>query len=398
MRRVTRYVWRVLFAAGLLLVLALAFWPSPIAADLVRVERGTLRVTIDEEGRTRVRERFVVSAPIAGQVLRIDLQPGDPVTAGQTVVATFQPGLPTPLDARARAEAQSRVRAADATLERARAARDQQQTEHDLAEAELTRYRQLFEAGLIPPQQLDAAVAETRARADALRGAESAVRAAQFDREAAQAALLGSGGSVAPRGAALTIRAPVTGVVLRRLRESEAVVAAGEPLIEIGDPRALEVVADLLSADAVNVRPGHRVIVEGWGGGEPLGATVRRVEPSGFTKISALGVEEQRVNVIIDFDERSDSLSTLGDAYRVEVRIILWEENDVLQVPVSSLFRIGDQWAVFVVEGERAAERRVHIGQRTPLAAEVITGLAEGDEVILHPSDAIRDGVRVVPR
>jgi HlyD family secretion protein len=387
-------VW--VFGALIVIALAFALRPGSVPVDLAVVERGLLRVTIDEEGETRVRDRFVVSAPVAGRVLRIDLEPGDAVTAGKTVLASFQPGLPALLDARTRAEAEGRVNVARAALEEARAARDRAQTERDFAESDLKRQRELDRAGLVSAEKLEAAVADARAKADALRVAESAIRRAQRGLEVAQAALVvaGSASTASP----ILIRAPVTGVVLKRLRESESVVPAGEPLLEIGDPKNLEVVSDLLSTDAVRISTGNSVLIEGWGGEKTLKGKVRRIEPSGFTKISALGVEEQRVNVVVDFDHLTVGENTLGDGFRVEIRIVVWEKQDVLKVPVSGLFRLGEDWAAYVVADGRAARRTLTIGQRNSLEAEVLSGLQPGDVVIVHPSDAVQEGVRVVPR
>lgn len=387
-------VW--VFGALIVIALAFALRPGSVPVDLAVVERGLLRVTIDEEGETRVRDRFVVSAPVAGRVLRIDLEPGDAVTAGKTVLASFQPGLPALLDARTRAEAEGRVNVARAALEEARAGRDRAQTDRDFAESDLKRQRELDRAGLVSAEKLEAAVADARAKADALRLAESAIRTAQRGLEVAQAALVVAGG--ASKSSPILIRAPVTGVVLKRLRESESVVPAGEPLLEIGDPKNLEVVSDLLSTDAVRISRGNSVLIEGWGGEKTLKGKVRRIEPSGFTKISALGVEEQRVNVVIDFDDVAVGENTLGDGFRVEVRIVVWEKQNVLKVPISGLFRLGEDWAIYVVADGRAARRTLTIGQRNSLEAEVLSGLQPAEVVIVHPSDAVEEGVRVTPR
>ena len=386
-------VW--VFGALIVMALAFALRPASVPVDLAVVERGPLRVTIDEEGETRVRDRFVVSAPVAGRVLRIDLEPGDAVTAGKTALASFQPGLPALLDARTRAEAEGRVNVARAALEEARAARDRAQTERDFAESDLKRQRELDRAGLVSAEKLEAAIADARAKADALRLADSAIRTAQRGLEVAQAALVVAGG--ASTSSPILIRAPVTGVVLKRLRESESVVPAGEPLLEIGDPKNLEVVSDLLSTDAVRISTSNLVLIEGWGGEKTLKGKVRRIEPSGFTKISALGVEEQRVNVVIDFDDAAVGENTLGDGFRVEVRIVVWEKENVLKVPISGLFRLGEDWAIYVVADGRAARRTLTIGQRNSLEAEVLSGLQPGDVVIVHPSDAVENGVRVAP-
>jgi HlyD family secretion protein len=377
-------------------VLGMALMPRPAPADFATVDRGTLIVTLDEEGETRVRDLFVVSAPLAGRVLRIELEPGDPVTAGESVLATFLPNDPSLLDARSRGEAQARVRAARASLETARAERTKAEAELDYARSELERSRRLSAEGIVSEEALDQAELSEETAARALDAADSRVRSAVHELERAQAALLEPGGSNQNTGGrTIVIRSPVEGTVLRRLRQSESVVPAGEPLIEVADSTDLEIVADYLSTDAVRIRPGQRVLIEQWGGDRPLPGHVRRVEPSGFTKISALGVEEQRVNVIIDLDEPPQQL---GDGFRVEVRVVTYEREDVLRVPTSSLFRHEQDWAVFTVDGGRARLRPIEVGRRTGLLAEVLTGVEEGESVIVHPSDAIADGVRVAAR
>jgi HlyD family secretion protein len=388
-------------ALVLLVLLGIAVAPRPVPVDLVTVERGALRVTLDHEGKTRVHDRFVVSAPVAGQVLRIELEPGDPVVAGKTVMATFEPGVPPLLDVRSRAEAEARVRAARATLDQAQAELSRAQTEQAFAQAQAERTRRLAADGIASKEALDAAEAEGRGRAEARKAAESAARAAEHELEAARAALVdggdATGGSAAPKRAAITLRAPIDGVVLRRLHESKAVVPAGEPLLELADPADLEIVADYLSTDAVRIRPGMAVLIEQWGGGT-LRGRVQRVEPYGFLKVSALGVEEQRVNVIISFDDPRGAWKALGDGYRVEARTIVWERTDVVKAPTGALFRYGESWAVFAVEAGRARLKRVEVGQRNGLEAELLKGLSPGGLVITHPSDAVRDGVRVTRR
>jgi HlyD family secretion protein len=388
----------LVWALGALIVLALGFAlrPDSVPADLAIVQRGQLRVTIDEEGETRVRDRFVVSAPVAGRVLRIHLEPGDAVVAGKTIVANFQPGLPALLDARSRAEAEGRVNVARAALDQARAARDKAQTDRNYAESNLKRQRELDRGGLVSVEKLEAAEADARAKADVLRETELAVRTAQRELEVAQAALVGA--SITSKSPPIVIRAPVTGVVLKRLRESESVVPAGEPLLEIGDPKNLEIVSDLLSTDAVRISVGNDVLIEGWGGGATLQGKVRLIEPSGFTKVSALGVEEQRVNVVVDFVDAPVAGNGLGDGYRVEVRIVVWAKENVLKGPISGLFRVGEEWAVYTFEDGRARQRMITIGQRNNLEAEVLSGLREGERIIVHPSDAVAEGVRIAPR
>ena len=393
--RATRFiVWGV----ALLVVAALvyALQPQPLQADFITIGSGPLRVTLDEEGETRVRDRFMVSAPLAGRVLRIELEPGDPVTANETVLATFLPVDPTLLDARTRAEIEARVRASESAVGRAEVERERADTELEFAESDLERYQHLDANALISKEQLDAFQLRARTAAETLRSAEFAVSNARYELEVAQASLLQarSGGD----GQTITLRSPIDGVVLQRLHESEATVPVGEPLMEIADPAQLEIVSDFLSTDAVRIKPGQPVLIEQWGGDRALAGRVRRVEPYGFTKISALGVEEQRVNVVIDVEDVREAWAALGDGYRVEVRVVIWEADDVLKVPTSSLFRDGDAWAVYAVTLSTAALTHVEIGQRNGLEAQIVSGLSVDDQVIAYPSDAIADGVEVVAR
>jgi HlyD family secretion protein len=384
----------VIVAAGL----ALGFMPRAVPVDVAEVKRAPLTVTVEEEGKTRVRERYTVSAPVAGYVRRIELKAGDAVAAGQ-VLAVIEPLRSDALDPRSRAQAQAQASAAQAALaaaqENARAAAAAAQ----LAQQERARAESLRQSNFVSAQALDSArTAETRARA-AEAAAQHAVRVARFDLATARAALastarLQSGGA-AER---IKVAAPVAAHVLKLLHESEGAVAAGQPLLEIGDPASLEVEVELLSTHAVKVAPGSKVILDRWGGEQPVAGSVRVVEPSGYTKISALGVEEQRVRVIVDFTSPREAWARLGDGYRVEARFVLWEGQDVLQLPTSALFRQGEGWAAFTIEGRHARLKPVEIGQRAGLATEVLSGLAAGDRVVAHPDEAIRDGVRVKPR
>lgn len=403
---------RLLFGAGALALALGVSWlwrPKPIAVDVEPVTRGPLVVTVDEEGETRVRQRYVVAAPTNGRLLRIELDEGDAVAAGETV-ARIEPAPLGPRDlaaAQARLEAaQASERAASARLGRAQAALAQAHRDADRAE-------QLHRAGTLSDDAREQARLAATSAAREFEEAGFAADAAVHEVEAARAMLIaaraGAGGSGAGEGSAGASRevpcadgtpcveavAPVAGRVLRVLEESERIVLAGTPLLELGDPDELEIVADLLSRDAVRVRPGARVLVDDWGGADPLEARVRRIEPSGFTRISALGVEEQRVNVIADLVAREPQL---GDGYRVEVRIVVWEGADVVKIPASALFRAGADWAVFVVEGGRAHQRIVRVGEQGSFEVAVSEGLAEGERVVLHPSDRLRDGVRVAPR
>jgi HlyD family secretion protein len=376
---------RLAVAAAVVVVAAGSTWllrPAALPVEIARATRGALQVTVDEEGETRVRDRYVVAAPVAGRVGRIALREGDPVAVGAVVGRLFA----APLDARAREQAAARVaqaedaqRAADAGVQQAQAAAEQ-------ARRSARRAQQLAAKNLIAPEERERAELEEATRTQELESAQFRAQAAAHDVEVARAALLAGAGTAIP------LRSPVAGRVLRIPERSERVVPAGTPLLELGDPAKLEIVADLLSSDAVRVKPGDTMLIEGWGGASTLRGRLRRVEPSGFTKVSALGVEEQRVNVIGDF---VDLPGAIGDRYRVEVRIVVWEGRDVLQVPTSALFRHGDAWSVFVIEGGRARQRDVGVDHHGAFATQVTEGLREGDAVIRNPSDRIADGVRV---
>jgi HlyD family secretion protein len=378
----------------------LATRPRPVPVDFVEVSRGEMAETLDHEGRTRVRERYVVSAPVAGRVLRIELRPGDRVAANRTVVATFAPAAASLLDARTRAEAQSHVRAAEAVLEQAKAQRDQVQVQAQHAAEERDRARNLEKIGLMTTEARQAAEAEANGRQRALDAADAAVRAAAHEVEGARAMLVepGSGAAAGGRaGTTLLLRSPIDGVVLERHRESEAVVMQGEPLVTVGDTGALEVIADYLSTDAVRIKPGMRAMIDQWGGGQPLDAVIDRVEPAGFLKVSALGVEEQRVWVVLRINQPADARQ-LGDGYRVEARVVTWETRDAVRVPISALFRRGQGWAVFVEEGGKARERALKIGHRNGTFAEVLSGVSSGARVITYPPDGVADGTLVRSR
>jgi HlyD family secretion protein len=389
-------------AAALLALLAWSFRPRPVPVDLAVVQRGNLRVTIDEEGMTRVRERYVVSAPVAGRLQRVELHPGDAVVARRTVLATFLPATPSLLDTRTRAETEARMKAAQAARDQARVGLQRARDELAFSQSELARQRQLEKIAAITEERLAAFELDARNKEAQLQAADLALQAAEHELEAARAVLQQvvspSGAGRQSVGAVLSLRSPIDGVVLRVHQESEALVPAGTPLIEVGSPDQLEIVADFLSTDAVKLRPGFPVVIDRWGGEKTLLGRVRLIEPAGFTKISALGVEEQRVNVLIDFERTDDHLPRLGDGYRVEVSVIIWERNGVLKIPTSALFRVGNDWAVFAVRDGKAARATVQIAQRNAIEAEVVSGLSEGDEVIVHPGDTVDDGVSVIRR
>jgi len=389
--------WVLLFALLAAIAVGIGFGlrPKAVPVETAKATRGKLAVTVEEEGKTRVKDRFSVSSPLAGIADRIALEVGDRVARGQVLVS-IEPAPPPFLDRRRQEAAQAREDAAKAALasagerERAAAARE------EYARTTLERTRKLHESEVTSQDALEAADSAYRQEAAALRSAESAVKVAEFELEAARAELLSSTarGSQHPRER-VAVRSPAPGEVLAVLHKSQGAVREGEPLIVIGDPRSLEVEVDVLSADAVRIRPGQTVLFTRWGGEGTLAGKVKTVEPAGFTKVSALGVEEQRVLVISEISSPKEAWAGLGDGYRLEASFLLWEGDSVLQVPSGALFRNGEDWAVFVAEKGTARLRTVRVGKRNGLSAEVSSGLSEGDSVILHPSTEIHDGTRV---
>lgn len=380
--------------------LVFAFRPQPVTVDTVEIVRGKLTVSVNDEGETRVHDVYVLSSPVAGHMRRVDLHAGDPVIALETIVAQIEPIDPAFLDPRSEAQAQAEIRAAESAETLARAEVDRATAELEFASREHDRAARLIQDGTISERGRDDAERNFRTARAALATAIAALDVRAFELERARATLVSPAETVASGAdcACVSIRAPVTGRVLRIAQQSEGVVAAGDPLVEIGNPRDLEIVADLLSSDAVKVEVGHRVIIERWGGDVPLQGRVRLVEPFGFTKISALGIEEQRVNVIIDLTSDESDWRKLAHGYQVDVRIVLWEADDALIVPVLALFRDGEGWAVFADIHGRAEMRRVTIGRRNSLNAEVTGGIDEGESVVLHPSDRVSAGVRIEER
>jgi len=373
------------YAGGLFLVglVALGLRPQPASVETARASYGSLRATVSEEGKTRIKQRYVISAPVSGQLRRIPFKPGAAVEAGQTVVAVIDPLPSSPLDARNLAMVEARRAAAAEMLQKSR-------TAHELARSELRRMEQMFAARTVSPQDVDAAqMRETAAARDEV-ASEGALRQAEAELQIFQ-----------PTGATaadpVEVRATASGVVLTVFQESSRPVQQGTPLLEIGDPANLEVVIEMLSRDGAALAPGAPMELDQWGGAFPLQARVRLVEPAAFTKISALGVEEQRVNVVADILTPLAQRPSLGDNFRVEGHVIVWSSDRVLKVPASGLFRRGPDWAAYVVRDGRARLTPVKVGRSSGVETQVLEGLQEGDEVVLYPGDRVHDGQRVQP-
>jgi HlyD family secretion protein len=379
---------------------AWALRPQPVAVETAQVSRGLFEQTVSDDGKTRVRERYTISAPLGGRLERIQLKAGDRVAAGQTV-ALLRPSAPAFLDARTARELAERVGATDAQQLRAKAEIARAMTQRDQARADLDRTGKLAAEGFVSAAAREQAELALRAAERALEAAKFAEHAAGHEAEQARATLRryrAESGARVPSATAWEVVSPVMGRVLKVVQESEAVVATGAPLVEIADARSLEAVVDVLSQDAVAIRPGMPARLEIGAGVAPLAAQVRLVEPAAFTKISALGVEEQRVNVVLDFAEPLDRIETLGDGYRVEAHIVTYRVVDALKVPVGALFRDGEDWAVFAMEDGRAVKRAIRSSRRNGVEALVEEGLKAGDAVVVYPGDALRDGARVTAK
>ena len=389
--------WMLLIVALLALagVLFWAFRPQPVRVEVAEVRTGLFEKVVEDDGKTRVRDRYVVSAPLAGRLARVQLKAGDAVRAG-TVVAVLWPSAPSMIDARSHRELSERVGAAAAAAEQARANIAREEAALEKALIDLKRQKQLQGEGFLSPSALDQAELAVRVQTKSLEAARFALDGATHDLAQARAALMRAqeGGAVRRPESSWPITSPVDGRVLRVLQESEATVAIGTPVVEIANAEDLEVVVDVLSTEATQIAAGAPVRID-VGAGRTLPGHVRRVEPAAFTKVSALGVEEQRVNVIIDFDGLPDALRGLGDAYRVDVRIVLLARRDVPVAPVAALFRRDSDWAVFVAESDRARVQPVRLGGRNAQEAWIDDGLKPGERVIVYPSDTLHDGSRI---
>ncbi|WP_372879686.1 efflux RND transporter periplasmic adaptor subunit [Spongiibacter marinus] len=373
-----------------------AFSPDPVPVDMAGVFRGDMQVSVKDEGYTRIEDVYVVSAPVAGRLLRIDQQVGDAVTAGETLLAKLLPSDPVVLDSRSRRQAEANLRAANAALVLARAQGQEVAAQLDFARSQLQRIRRMAEQGSASDAELDRAELALKSALATSRSAQAAegMRAAELENAKAVLATADDRDEVQ----VVPLVSPISGRILRILQESENVVAAGTPLLELGDPAKLEVVVDLLSRDAVRVEDGAEVHISGWGGEQPLRGRVQRVEPYGFTKISALGIEEQRVNVIVELIGAQSLWQGLGHGYRVDAEVELWRGSDVVQVATGALFRSQGQWAVFRVLNNKAVLTPVVVGQNNGRSAQVLDGLSVGETVVLHPSERIADGVALALR
>ncbi len=408
MARARRRSRLILSVVALILIagaLAAAFWPRPVMVDLDAVTRGPMTVTIDEEGRTRVAEAYVVSTPVAGRLQRVEVDPGDPVMRGETIVAHMLPTNPAALDVRTREQALAAVQAAEAALRVARADLNAAVAHRDLAETELARARELSERRIASEATYDRARQNFRVAEAEVETAEAAISMREADLANARAQLIGfddqglANAVGNTRSDDIPLYAPAHGRILRIIQQSETTLPAGAPIMEIGDVEGeLEVVVELISSDAVQVAIGDRVIIEDWGGLLPLDGVVRRIDPFAITKFSALGVEEQRVPVTVAFTGSPEERALLGHGYRVEARIVVWRKEDAVRVPASALFRSDDAWAVFVAENGAAAMRPVEIGRNNGVVAEVLDGLEPGQSVILYPSTTVADGTSIAPR
>ncbi len=387
----------VMTVAGLLIMVLLiwGFWPQAILVEATAVKRAPLMVSIEEEGRTRVIDRYIIAAPVDGVACRVQLNVGDTVTQGQTLLG-ITPLESQVLDQRSRAQAQAKISAAESALSAAREDASAAAAALRLAQTELQRMQALVDRGLLARDDFDKAETRAQTAAATKRSADFNVDVAKYELEAArnvlQRSLSTDSGAPAVR---VPVRSPINGKILKINHECEGPVRTGDVLLEVGDPSALEIVVDVLSADAVKIKPGMKVLFGRWGGEQALEGVVRIVEPAGFTKISALGVEEQRVWIVSDFTSAADKWQRLADGYSVEARFVLWNNDNVLQVPASSLFRYKDGWAMFVIENNRVKRRVIKLGQHNGLRAQILEGATEGEIVIDHPSEEVEDGERV---
>lgn len=399
MARWIKYGLATLVVAMLVAGFAYILSPKPVPADMALIGRGPIKVTIDEEGKTRIRDIYTVSAPITGRLLRLPVDVGDTVHAGISPVASLLPLAPSFLDLRSRSELNAAADAAEAAVGLAEAELARKQSEERFAKSNLERAERLVESATISRSAFERAILDHDTAIAAIRQAEANLELRRHELESAKARLIepDAQANTDLPSCCIAVNSPVDGVVLKLIEESETSVQAGQPILEIGNTRNLEIVVDLLSTDAVKVAPGDLATIDGWGG-PPLNAKVERVDPAGFTKVSALGIEEQRVTTVLQLTDNPDVWAALGHDFRVFVRIAEWNDDNALRVPLSALFRIGSDWGVFRVENGIARRTVIRLGHRNATHAEVLDGLTEGDRIILYPSDRIDDGIAVEPR
>ena len=398
--KLRRMVFWLIAAALLAAGLYYTFREQPQFVDAAYVEIGPLEVSIAEEGETRVRDVFELSSPLMGRVLRLEVEAGDEVTAAETVIAKIEPSDPTFLDLRSEEEARAAVKASEAVLTLSKAQLNEAESELEFALTELERAKRLVDRRLVSERELDQAKKNYKTKVASVNTAKASIKARESELAQAKARL------VTPLNIqdndkeckCLSLFAPTTGKILRVLHESEGVIEPGNVLVEIGDTSDLEIVVDFLSIDAVRIKSGQAVVIEEWGGESFLNGVVKKVEPFGYTKVSSLGIEEQRVDVIIDLTDSKERWNSLGHGYQVEAKVILWRDDKVLKLPITSLFRDNGDWSVFVVENGRAQSKKVEIGKRNAFEAQVLSGIKEGEQVILHPNNHIKNGILISER
>lgn len=397
-----KFSFRFLLYAGLLILagalVLYAFVPPATEVDVAEVTRGRLEVSVREDGKTRIKERYMVSTPLAGELLRVDLHAGDKVEAGKTLLAVIQPGDPSLLDARTKAESEARVKAAEAKLNHAESQLERAEASYEFARVQLARAEKLLPQKNISREAYDLVVHLSRTTQEDVHSSRFAIDIAKFEIEQAKAALLQAGRTDPSADTSFKIYSPIGGEVLRVIQESATMLPSGAQLMEIGDRGDLEVEIDVLSSDAVRITPGAKMYLQHWGSTEPLLARVRLIEPQAFLKVSALGVEEQRVNVIGDFVDPPEKRQGLGDAYRVEARIVIWENDNVLKANAGACFRYEEGWAVYRIVNRRAQLTKVTVGHSSGLEVEILSGLSEHDQIVAYPSDQVSDGTRIIPR
>lgn len=379
--------------------LVYGFWPAPVEVDAVAVQRGSFEITVNDDGETRIREKYIVTSPVAGKLLRVELHPGDSVLQGTSVLFRIEPRDPTPLDARSQAEAEARVRAAEAACQVAKAGRKESDEALELAKHDYDRSRELVKSRAISQSDFDRAEHGWRMAQADLRSAVFVVQVADFECELARAALVRTradinGDEVKP---VITVTSPIDGSVLRVVTEDAGVVEPGTQIMELGNPIDLELEIDVLSTAAVRIKPGANVYVDHWGDDGTLEGIVRTVEPAAFLKVSALGVEEKRVNIIADFRSALEDRQALGDGFRIEARIVVATADNVVKVPAGAVFRHARSWHTYRIVDGKAQLQPVTVGKSNGLETEVMEGLSPGDAVVLHPTDKVTNGVRLKP-